>query len=139
MMMHIMVDNGAYEPTQGHKGDAGYDLRTPIDVTVPAHGCALIDTGVHIQIPYGWYGLLESKSGLNAKHSVVSLGGTIDYGYNGSIIAKLYNMGEEDYRFSRGDKIVQIVFMPCMDAEFELTDHFEETERGNNGFGSTGR
>lgn len=139
MYFKVKIDDGAYMPEQGHKGDAGYDLRTPNEVVVPARGSALIDTGVHIEIPFGWYGLLESKSGLNVKNSVVSLGGTIDYGYTGSIVAKLYNLSDEDYHFSAGDKVVQIVFMPCADVKFELTDALGDTERGENGFGSTGR
>jgi dUTP pyrophosphatase len=137
--MKIILDNGAYMPERGHKADAGLDLRTPRWVEVPAHGCATIDTGVHMEIPKGYYGKLESKSGLNVKCSVVSLGGVIDSGYTGSIVAKLYNLSDVNYCFERGAKIVQIIIQPCEYPEMELTDHFEETERGNNGFGSTGR
>jgi len=137
--MKVMLDIGAYMPERGHDGDAGLDLKTPKWVEIPAHGYATIDTGVHMQIPYGYYGKLESKSGLNVKHSVVSLGGVIDSGYTGSIVAKLYNLSDVDYLFEPGDKVVQIIIQPCEYPELELTDHFEETERGNNGFGSTGR
>jgi dUTP pyrophosphatase len=137
--MKVMLDNGAYMPERGHDGDAGLDLRTPKWVIVPAHGYATIDTGVHMEIPKGFYGKLESKSGLNVKHSVVSLGGVIDSGYTGSIVAKLYNLSDVDYLFEPGDKVVQIIIQPCEYPKLELTDSFEETERGNGGFGSTGR
>lgn len=92
-----------------------------------------------MEIPKGFYGKLESKSGLNVKHSVVSLGGVIDSGYTGSIVAKLYNLSDVDYLFEPGDKVVQIIIQPCEYPKLELTDSFEETERGNGGFGSTGR
>lgn len=137
--MNYMCDEGAYCPTQGHKGDAGYDLRTPYEVMVPAHGEVTIDTGVHIEVPRGYYGKLESKSGLNVNHSIVSLGGVIDFGYTGSIRAKLYNLSNEPYTFQKGDKVVQIVFMPCLDVNFVSTDRLADTERGENGFGSTGK
>ena len=136
--MKVILDNGAYMPERGHDGDAGMDLRTPERVFIPKNGSAVIDTGVHMEIPYGYFGKLESKSGLNVKNSIVSLGGVIDHGYTGSIKAKLYNFGD-DYTFEKGDKVVQIVIQPCEYPELELTDHFEETERGDNGFGSTGR
>lgn len=137
--MNIMLDEGAYMPERGHADDAGLDLRTPKGITVPAHGWARIDTGVHMEIPMGFFGKLESKSGLNVKHSVVSHGGIIDSGYTGSIVAKLYNHGDEDYVFEAGDKVVQLIIQPCEYPDLVLVDRFEETERGESGFGSTGR
>lgn len=136
--MKVILDEGAYLPCRGHLDDAGLDLRTPICVFIPKGGSATIDTGVHMEIPRGYFGKLESKSGLNVNHSIVSLGGVIDSGYTGSIKVKLYNFGE-DHIFARGDKIVQIIIQPCEYPDLEFTDHFEETERGNGGFGSTGR
>ena len=70
--MKIMLDKGAYMPLRAHSTDAGLDLRTPKEVTVPKGGSVCIDTGVHVELPKGYYGKLESKSGLNVKHSVVS-------------------------------------------------------------------
>ena len=137
--MKIVLDKGAYLPEKAHEYDAGYDLRTPARAVVPAHGSVCIDTGVHVQIPAGFYGKLESKSGLNVKHSVVSLGGVIDSGYTGSIVAKLYNLGDEDYVFQYGDKVVQLIIQPCAGLLMEPADSLEETDRGNEGFGSTGR
>lgn len=136
--MRVMLDKGAFMPTHGHDIDAGYDLLAPGRVVVPANGSVVVDTGVHIEIPAGWYGKLESKSGLNVKHGVVSLGGVIDSGYCASIMVKLYNLSDTDYVFERGHKIVQIIFQPCLYPEPHLVDEFKETERGNGGFGSTG-
>ena len=139
MVLPIMLDKGAYEPTRAYPTDAGLDLRTPRAVTVPAHGAASIDTGIHVAIPAGYYGELQSKSGLNVKHSVVSLGGTIDASYRGAIVAKLYNLSDRDYSFEPGDKVVQLVIQPCALPELRLVDTLDDTDRGKSGFGSSGR
>lgn len=138
--MKIMLDVGAYLPIYAHDADAGMDLRTPVAFIVPAHGSYTVDTGVHIQIPVGQVGFIKSKSGLNVKAGLTAEG-VIDSGYTGSIVVKLYNHSNEDYMFSRGDKITQLVLLYIAKPEngFEIVDHFEETDRGNCGFGSTGR
>lgn len=137
--MKIVLDKGAFEPVRGHNDDAGLDLRTPKDYFVAAGGSVVIDTGVHVEIPKGHYGKLESKSGLNVKHGVVSLGGTIDCGYTGSIVVKLYNFGEENYLFHAGDKIVQLIVVPCVIEPLEHALYLDITARGTAGFGSTGK
>lgn len=137
--MRIKLDPGAYVPERAHETDAGMDLRTPSFVIVPAHGSACIDTGVHIELPAGTYGKLESKSGLNVKHGVVSLGGVIDCGYTGSIVAKLYNMSDEDYVFVAGDKVVQLIVQPYLVPDIDIAWELPQTDRGDWGFGSTGR
>ena len=127
-------------PVRAHADDAGMDLLTPIDVTIPKDGSEVVDTGCHILIPKGFYGKLESKSGLNIKNDVVCLGGTIDAGYTGSIRVKLYNFGSEDYHFSRGEKLVQLILIPCITPDpVRVTSLGVQTERGDNGFGSSGR
>ena len=137
--MKIKLEEFAYMPSRGHGSDAGLDLRTPYDVTIPARGSKTIDTGVHVEIYHGLVGMLKSKSGLNVNHNITSEG-VIDAGYTGSIVAKLYNHGDEDVQLNAGDKITQLVIMPVyIPHEFKIVDEFEETERGENGFGSTGR
>ena len=138
--MKIILDVGAYLPTYAHDDDAGMDLRTPVAFIVPAHGSYTVDTGVHIQIPVGQVGFIKSKSGLNVKGGLTATG-VVDSGFSGSIRVKLYNHSDEDYMFSRGDKITQLVLLYIAKPEngFEVVDHFDETERGDNGFGSTGR
>lgn len=137
--MNCMLEDGAYLPEKAHEADAGYDLRTPIPVRIPAGGSETIDTGVHIAIPEGFFGKLESKSGLNVKHHIVSLGGVIDAGYTGSIVVKLYNLGKQDYTFQKGDKIVQMIIQPYANFKLEQVKTLEDTERGDKGFGSSGR
>lgn len=136
--MEIVLDDGAYMPSRGYGTDAGLDLRTPKAVTVPAYGSAIVDTGVHVALPSGCAGLLVSKSGLNVRHDITSTG-LIDEGYTGSIVVKLYNHGGEDYRLVAGDKITQLVVFQVVCESLEQVSVFNATERGDNGFGSTGR
>lgn len=136
--LNIMLDENAIMPTRGHRTDAGLDLISPVDITIPAHGNAIIDTGVHIQLKENTAGFLKSKSGLNVKHNITSEG-VIDVGYTGSIVVKLYNHGNEDYEVKRGDKITQLVIMNIDIPDLNIVKEFEQTDRGNNGFGSTGR
>ena len=136
--MKIKLDRGAFIPVRAHGTDAGADLRSPIDTVVPARGSRVIDTGVHIQLPRDCVGMLKSKSGLNVKYGITSEG-VIDEGYTGPIKVKLYNHGEKDYVIERGDKITQLVVVPCRYLYFDLVDYLEDSERGGDGFGSTGR
>jgi len=137
--MKVIVEKGAFKPVRAHDIDAGLDLRAKYGRTVPAHGFATIGTGVHIELPKGCAGLLVSKSGLNTKHSITSTG-LIDEGYQGEIMVKLYNDSALDYRVYEGDSISQLVVIPVRYEPVEIVDSFDEqTERGNNGFGSTGR
>lgn len=136
--MRIVVEEGAFTPCRAFPTDAGLDLRTPYSFTILKGMSAVIDTGVHVEIPHGYFGKLESKSGLNVNHSIVSLGGVIDEGYTGSIRAKIYNFGE-DYTFKAGDKVVQMIIQPYIAPEIEVVDRLDDTERGSDGFGSSGR
>lgn len=138
-VVKIMVDDDGFVPVRAHDTDAGLDLRSPVDAIVPAHGSVCIDTGIHMALPTGTFGKLESKSGLHVKHDIVCLGGVIDSSYRGSIVVKLYNMGNSSYEIKRGDKIVQLIIQPCMLPDLLLVNELDETERGENGFGSSGR
>ena len=137
--LKIVIDDEAFAPIRAYETDAGLDLRSTADLVVPAHGGVSIDTGIHMAIPYGYFGKLESKSGLHVKHDIVCLGGVIDASYRGSIVVKLYNMGDGDYEIKRGDKIVQLIIQPCLLPNLVLVNSLDETDRGGNGFGSSGR
>lgn len=136
--MNIMLDSTALMPKRGHATDAGLDLLSPCDVVVPAGGSAIIDTGVHIELPNGTAGFLKSKSGLNVKYGITSEG-VIDVGYTGSIVCKLYNNSNDDYKVKCGDKITQLVIVKIETPSINIVDKLDETERGEGGFGSTGR
>ena len=139
MKMHISVklDKG-YMPTKAHETDAGFDLYTPYEFTVKAGESATVFTGVHMVIPRGWCGLLVSKSGLNTKCDIKTTG-LVDADYTGEIVVKVQNHGKKDYHFNRKDKVSQIVILPVCDVVLEEVDDLPETERGNKGFGSSGR
>ena len=134
----VQLDEGAFMPERAHRLDAGLDLRSPIGTLIPGFGCATIDTGVHIQLPPNTVGMLKSKSGLNVKYGITSEG-VIDCGYNGSIAVKLYNHSDTAYQVKRGDKISQLVILPVLYLTPAQVDKIEGGERGDNGFGSTGR
>lgn len=136
--MKIVLDDGAFKPYKAHLEDAGFDLMAREYQVVPAHGSAIFDTGVHIEMPQGLVGFLKSKSGLNVKHGITSEG-VIDAGYTGSICVKLYNNTRIPYMVEKGDKISQLVILPIYGDELEVVDSLDETARGNNGFGSSGR
>ena len=136
--MKVKLDNGAFLPQRMHSNDAGLDIYSPDNVIVSAMDSAVIDTGVHVAVPHGYVGFLKSRSGLNINHGITSEG-VIDAGYTGSIKVKLYNHSGEDYLVKRGDKITQLVILPMLRPHVSLVEELEPTDRGDNGFGSTGR
>lgn len=136
--MKIKLDKGAIAPTRAHDTDAGLDLYSPIEINIPSGWSRYINTGVHIQLPHGTAGLIVSKSGLNVKHGITSTG-LIDEGYTGAIRVRIYNKSPEDYQIHIGDKISQLVVIPVLYEPVEIVDSIEGGERGDNGFGSTGR
>ena len=138
MKLSVVLDEGAIMPTRAHEDDAGLDLYSQENQIVSAKEAGYFDTGVHIEIPKGFVGMLKSKSGLNVRYGIVSEG-VIDAGYTGSIVVKLYNHSGRDYRVKRGDKISQLVILPIITPELEEVKELEQTSRGSGGFGSTGR
>ena len=136
--MKVFLEEGAVRPTRAYETDAGLDLYSRETKYIPVNGSAVFDTGVHIELPPNTYGKLESKSGLNVNHDIVSLGGVIDVGYTGSIKVKLYNMGSEMFWVEKGQKIVQLIVVPCLFEPVEVVSALNDTERGDKGFGSTG-
>lgn len=137
--MKIMLDPGAVAPHRAHVQDAGLDLYSREEQIILPGESAVFDTGVHVELPVGTFGKLESKSGLNVKYGVVSHGGVIDSGFVGSISVKLYNHGDKPYMIRKGDKIIQMIIQPCLYPDLEVVDSLPETERGEGKFGSTGR
>lgn len=136
--MKIKLDTGARIPTRAHETDAGLDLYARESQIVRAKDSAKFDTGVHIELPHGTTGFLKSKSGLNVNNGITSEG-VIDEGYTGSIVVKLYNNSENDFLVMPGQKISQLVILPVVIPEtLEIVQELEDTDRGENGFGSSG-
>lgn len=135
----VVLDEGAYMPERAHPADAGFDLRSRTEVCINPRGSAFFDTGVRVAIPEGYVGFLKAKSGLNVKHDITGTG-VIDSGYTGTIGVKLYNNSNlNSYQVKPGDKIIQLVILKLPQVEMFLTEKLDDTERGEGGFGSTGR
>ena len=136
----VFLEEGAKTPTRAHEPDAGMDLYSLESILIPARGSYTFDTGVHMEIPFGYAGFIKSKSGLNVNHNIIT-DGTIDSGYTGSIRVKLYNLGDTDQFIKYHQKIAQIVIQRMELVETRCVpsiDEFDSSERGDGGFGSTG-
>jgi len=138
MTLRVKLDAGAFAPEKAYDLDAGYDLKSMDDVTVWAEDCAVFHTGVHVEIPAGYCGQIWSKSWLHVNRGITTTG-LIDAGFSGGIVVKLQNHSCVPYRVNRGDKIAQLVIVPCANAQIEIVDEIQGGERGDGGFGSTGR
>lgn len=137
--MKIKLDEGAFMPERAHGTDAGLDIRAMHDGVVFTRSSLVFRTGVHIQLPKGTAGILISKSGLNVNKDITSHW-LIDEGYTGEIMVKLYNHGPVPVKIKAGDKISQLVIVPVLYEDLEPVEELDSgTERGDAGFGSTGR
>ena len=139
--MDVKLDEGAKLPTRAHVSDAGYDLYSRDDVLIAPHMQWVFDTGVHINLQPGRAGMIKSRSGMNSKHGI-SAEGVIDASYHGSIKVALYNHSDEYYLVDKGDRIAQLVIVPVYTPilhELAPDENFGQSDRGENGFGSTGR
>ena len=136
----IIVGQNGKIPTKGDINAAGYDLYSAEDVVIYPNERKLIKTDIKFIIPTGYYGRISDRSGLAYKSGITVIAGIIDSSYRGEIGVILYN-SDKDNKFPilKGDRIAQIVIETHFDLEFEQVDGFEDkTERGENGFGSTG-
>lgn len=139
-VMNIKLDRDAFGmPERKHEEDAGIDLYSKEYSYILPHDSKVIGTGTHIQLPKGTCGLLVSRSGLNINHCLTSTG-LIDEGFTGEIKVRLYNNGKEPYTVHRGDRITQLLILPVVKPkELKRVKKLDESERGDEGYGSTGR
>ncbi len=128
-------------PTYAHDTDACMDIYSNEDIVIPKGEFRTVKSGVRVDLKKGWEIQVRSKSGLAAKHGVHVLNspGTIDAGYTGEIGVILINDGNEDFKISRYDKIAQICPNKIYKMKFRLTNKLSKSERGEGGYGSTGR
>ena len=131
-------------PTRATDGSAGIDLRACIDapLTIKAGESVLVGTGlaIYIQNP-DYVGLIMPRSGLGHKHGIVlgNLVGLIDSDYQGQLMVSVWNRGQDSFTIEPGERIAQMVFVPVVQAEFNLVESFDATDRGEGGFGHSGR
>lgn len=102
-------------------------------------GRAFFNTGVHIELPEGYEAQVRGRSGLNKNHGLVVPVGTIDSDYRGEIGVVVYNLSRDSYCIQPGERIAQLVISPVIQADWQQVDHLDNTDRGDGGFGSTGK
>jgi dUTP pyrophosphatase len=125
-------------PRYGHPGDAGLDLFSCIDMILQPKDAQPVPTGLKVAIPDGYVGLIWDKSGISLSR-VHRLAGVVDSGYRGEIKVVLINLGAEVFAISQGMKIAQMLIQPVLTVTVTESQDLEKSERGENGFGSTGR
>ena len=133
-----LLNEDSEAPTKAHRGDAGYDLYASEDTVVVGRQRTTIKTGVSFDMPEGLAGLIWPRSGLSVKKGIDVLAGVVDAGYRGEIMVCLYNTSDEDVEINRGDRIAQVIFQEVPLVSLLQRDELETSQRGSNGFGSTG-
>jgi dUTP pyrophosphatase len=133
------VGPGASLPEYSSPGAAGADLRASAAVEIAPGGRAAVPTGVRLQIPPGHVGLVWPRSGLAVRHGIDTLAGVIDSDYRGEVRVVLANHGDEAFRIAPGDRVAQLLVQRVERAAFTQAAALADTERGEGGFGSTGR
>lgn len=134
------LDSELPAPARAHPGDAGWDLVSATDVTLQPGERTAVPTGIAVAIPSGHAGLILPRSGHARRHglSVVNGPGLIDPGYRGEISVLLINHGSEIFHCRRGERIAQLAIVPVLQVTWIEADRLDSTERGPDGFGSTG-
>ena len=137
------LNEKAILPTRGSAAAAGYDLYACLEepVYILPQETVKIGTGLSLAVPEGWFGAVFARSGLAAKQGLrpANCVGVCDSDYRGEYIVALHNDSAIPRAVLPGDRIAQLVILPFMEAEFELSEELSETGRGAGGYGSTGR
>lgn len=134
------LNEDAKIPSYAHFDDAGVDLYSVVDILIKAGERVQVPTGLAMELPVGYVGLIWDKSGLSHKHGLKTLGGVIDSGYRGEILVGMINLGKEEYRLEKGHKVAQFIIQEKITAEFEEVHELDESsERGVGGIGSSGK
>ena len=133
------LNQSAKLPEYACNDDAGFDLFATETIEVKPHERVQIKTGLAMQIPTGFVGLIWDKSGLSHNHGLKTLGGVVDSGYRGEIKVGLINLGTEKYTIEAGHKVAQMIIQKKEICEIEVVDELEESDRGESAFGSSGK
>ena len=142
VIMPISLDEGATAPAYAHDTDAGADLAASETITIPAHSTStMVKTGVHIALPEGWVGYIVPRSSIGYKTPLrlSNSVGVIDESYRGQLGVLYDNISDSDYTINAGDRIAQLIVMPCYRFKPHIIERLPETERGAGGFGSSGK
>ena len=137
----IINKSGFDLPEYKTEQSAGCDLVAPIDAPIKLYPLdrVFINTKVSVALTDGYEAQVRGRSGLNKNHGIVCPVGTIDADYRGEVGVTLYNLSREPYEIKPGDRIAQLVICPVVQADWQQVDHLDKTDRGEGGFGSTGK
>jgi len=133
-----LLDDKAQTPTRANENDAGWDLYSSISTVIFGKQRKTVNTGIAIEMPEHFAGLVWPRSGLSVKHGIDVLAGVIDSGYRGEIMVCLYNTGDQPVHINRGDRIAQIIFQEVPRVTMNVQETLGSSQRGDNGFGSSG-
>ncbi len=126
-------------PAYTYEGDAAFDLYSREDYELKSCERRVFYTGLALEIPFGYVGLIWDRSGLAAKNGLTNLGGVIDCGYRGEVAVTIYNTGSQPCLIKKGERIAQMIIQKAEKCEFEEAEELSVSERGVKGFGSSGR
>jgi len=127
------------DPHYAYESDAGLDVFVREEVVLAPGERAQVPTGLAIELPHGYVALVWDKSGISHKGGIKTLGGVIDAGYRGECAIGVVNLSKETYTFKRGDKVAQILIQKVEHPTIEFVDELGDAERGDRGFGSSGK
>jgi len=131
-----LLDPNGKVPTKTNQHDAGFDLYSSVDTVIPSKQRKTVSTGIALQIPEHFAGLIWPRSGLSVKQGIDVLAGVVDSGYRGEIMVCLYNTSDENVCIRTGDRIAQIIFQEGPRVLMEVHESLGSSKRGENGFGS---
>lgn len=134
-----LLDDNAKVPTKANENDAGFDLYSILDTVIPPKQRKTVRTGIALQMPDHLAGLIWPRSGLSVKQGIDVLAGVVDSGYRGEIMVCLYNTSDEVVGINTGDRIAQIIFQEVPRVSMEVHETLGSSQRGDNGFGSSGK
>lgn len=126
-------------PSYAHTWDAGMDMYANETVTLKPGEIGKIKSGVSMEIPEGYVGLYWDKSGLSNNHGIKIMGGVVDSCYRGELVLGVINLGNKEYTFEKGNKVLQMLIQKVEHMEITEADELSDTDRGDKGFGSTGK
>ena len=139
----ICMEKGAEDlfPAKAHPGDAAWDLRSRVDMELPVGRSVAVPTGVRMELPENFEAQVRPRSGLAVKYDLMLTNspGTIDAGYRGEVAVIMYNGGREPFPIRRGDRIAQMVIAKLPEVTLVPAAELADSDRGEGGFGSTGR
>ena len=135
----ILLETNSKLPTKANFNDAGFDLYSIVDIIIPPKQRKTVRTGIALQMPEHFAGLIWPRSGLSVKQGIDVLAGVVDSGYRGEIMVCLYNTSDEDVNIHIGDRIAQIIFQEVPRVIMEVHESLGSSQRGENGFGSSGK